>query len=1319
MDCMMQGGKLVPDFTTRFTCILPSGAEQVQSDCGEGKALGTSVKDAEDTICVNFCPSWVLPEADEMVLPAPGEGATETACVRECPATSMKVFYKLDRMAKTVAVCEEVDSAEVEELESLLEDEVVDEADAQVELLDELNCNPDEILMPINSFTEMECRTPCRSSQYWLVDENRCAFKCEGMIERMEAPRADGQMTSITICRSRMEDMPEFDAPTDSQSLDSASEQSSRESSNAKDGDSGAGSSTAVPTPTPTSTPTASALKINVASKIMSQDREFASVHVTVALSYGSRAAVQSAMTNSNFKPVVECQAKNADSSASYAPQTRVVSVEDPTVPSVCEFEALPSGKWNVQAKFALASLATSASTGVSIPYFGAARDASVQSASDMTGIVCRDTCDMTISLRDVTGVVRAVVVADDVVIAERVLTVAEEQATVRLAEREVRRLIEANAERVQVRVIANGFTTTVSDMPVDVRADMADTESLLAEEPKLFLMPTLDVTVLSSDCISVDTLEPTICGIAKRTRTLECTLTTATGDEIPVDMQECVDAKVRMPPTDAGFCELPVCASADEDAQWMVSEWSDCSATCGGGVSTRQVECVQVGCSSITDCAVEKSMCKGDMPDTERVCNALACETWKLKISDWSQCMPKDRARQCGEGESKRSARCVSSKGTVDPTYRQCATEYASYRTSGGSVRDCETGIECPELTSSSEALYFWEPVRAWSECSATCGGGFRTKQSTCVMFDLETADLLQTSASDCEDAGLTMPVLQERCNTAPCVAYRWSAGAWSDCTTQCRGVRTRPVICQEISLSTMSFSGALEVADAFCEELSGEKPASEATCNTGCTLCDLSTNPCGDHGTCDRTLVSSTSTMRGGCTCDADWTGLRCEVPKKPSTTVLVIDTDSCESGIFDAVGTCCNSGSIDVDGLCCQKATTERFAKLDRYGECCTSHIDVCGVCGGNSTVRDAMGTCCQQISADGLCCDGVIDSFGVCDGGDQSGLQAVTALMSGFEETDLSDKTSSAYTQLQSDLELDLQDSLQLDSGVEVRDITALARLRRLRRGRALAAVDADVDFSIDGSHGVFTSSEVSSALGANSVYPLQSVEAMYALPVCGNAICEAGERCVSATDSELCCSVDCVIPAYDDSACYGPTSADACSGNGICSYGSDGTGFCSCYVQRGYTGALCDECADGYMPTAYGTCIALDRSTCYDNVQNGGETDVDCGGVCGACANTDDTSTDSANKANPLTSVPLMACYAFAGVALVAFTVKRRSQKPAQPPQRRRKTTQVRAETSDDEGEDSFGALNPINPTARRDSRLQAIAPSRSPYGNIE
>jgi len=149
------------------------------------------------------------------------------------------------------------------------------------------------------------------------------------------------------------------------------------------------------------------------------------------------------------------------------------------------------------------------------------------------------------------------------------------------------------------------------------------------------------------------------------------------------------------------------------EDVQWNITSWGKCSRKCATGKERRTVECTRIDDGSY----VGHKLClqKSRKPAVERSCNTHPCQpVWY--ISEWSSC-----SRTCGKGVQKRQIRCrrkiSQTKFEILPD-SSCSGD----KPSGGTKRSCNEIICHVE----------WKAT-AWSQCSSTCGGGFKSRNLVC----------------------------------------------------------------------------------------------------------------------------------------------------------------------------------------------------------------------------------------------------------------------------------------------------------------------------------------------------------------------------------------------------------------------------------------------------------------------------------------------------------------------------------------------------------------------------------------------------------
>ncbi|XP_071951940.1 A disintegrin and metalloproteinase with thrombospondin motifs 3-like [Antedon mediterranea] len=83
----------------------------------------------------------------------------------------------------------------------------------------------------------------------------------------------------------------------------------------------------------------------------------------------------------------------------------------------------------------------------------------------------------------------------------------------------------------------------------------------------------------------------------------------------------------------------------------WVKYGVSECSATCGGGFQMEIYKCKKTDSMKI----VNERKCQTNAPVLRIPCAENACKTYSWDVSNWSDC-----SKPCGEGERKRTVKCV-----------------------------------------------------------------------------------------------------------------------------------------------------------------------------------------------------------------------------------------------------------------------------------------------------------------------------------------------------------------------------------------------------------------------------------------------------------------------------------------------------------------------------------------------------------------------------------------------------------------------------------------------------------------------------------
>ncbi|XP_065902565.1 A disintegrin and metalloproteinase with thrombospondin motifs 7-like isoform X2 [Dysidea avara] len=125
-----------------------------------------------------------------------------------------------------------------------------------------------------------------------------------------------------------------------------------------------------------------------------------------------------------------------------------------------------------------------------------------------------------------------------------------------------------------------------------------------------------------------------------------------ATHVRVP-DLECLMNSKRPFPTT--RFCDQPACPS-----EWMHSDWTQCSKSCGGGNMTRNVSCAQVYQDEVEPIQTPGKCDNETKPESQDECNNHPCHNY-WNTGDWNRC-----SVDCGEGIQRRNVTCRDANGNT-----------------------------------------------------------------------------------------------------------------------------------------------------------------------------------------------------------------------------------------------------------------------------------------------------------------------------------------------------------------------------------------------------------------------------------------------------------------------------------------------------------------------------------------------------------------------------------------------------------------------------------------------------------------------------
>ncbi len=258
-------------------------------------------------------------------------------------------------------------------------------------------------------------------------------------------------------------------------------------------------------------------------------------------------------------------------------------------------------------------------------------------------------------------------------------------------------------------------------------------------------------------------------CGLGYENRTVTC-VDAGTGNV--VSESECHSSGLDRPPS-IRRCHQPCMYMC------LVTEWSDFgSCSFRGNVTSRREIIPRRGCTDWRRCCHVLS--------SIQLSETISCPTFNpasylyVSVTDWGDCIFESRLATCGNGMEHRSSICAASISVTQPVDRSFCT--LASKQFPDVDRSCN--VRCQRNCAQSE----WS---GWSSCSATCGGGFRTRTRTVV-------EEPETGGRPCGPAEET-----DTCSNEPCPFVEVTPGPFGVCvpqnsTSMCgAGMRMRDMLC------------------------------------------------------------------------------------------------------------------------------------------------------------------------------------------------------------------------------------------------------------------------------------------------------------------------------------------------------------------------------------------------------------------------------------------------------------------------------------------------------------------------------------------
>ncbi|ESP00679.1 hypothetical protein LOTGIDRAFT_157969 [Lottia gigantea] len=297
---------------------------------------------------------------------------------------------------------------------------------------------------------------------------------------------------------------------------------------------------------------------------------------------------------------------------------------------------------------------------------------------------------------------------------------------------------------------------------------------------------------------------------------------------------------------------------------KWRVGPWQECSKSCGGGISTRSVVCVDTTLDNRQRILLHNN-CQSPKPTSQKSCNNVICPKWYA--GEWSPC-----SVTCGWGQQSRDVVCrhegdtFCAKKLKPPTKKNCTTNFPCLETERRYVAAEHDKKQVQEIslgelrqapltadnTEDADSVVHEDDVQnhdmsspryvvsSWGTCSVTCGTGVRRRYVRCQVYLVYLQAIVDLADSECEGSDVkdiaklrcifdeydnmtkpngffsdSKPIETEPCLEEPCYEdFIFKAVGFTECTRSCLGGT------QETKLICVHKTNGTTVPDNHCEK-------------------------------------------------------------------------------------------------------------------------------------------------------------------------------------------------------------------------------------------------------------------------------------------------------------------------------------------------------------------------------------------------------------------------------------------------------------------------------------------------------------------